>query len=87
MLGEPLSEAGAVPVPDAFARLQPLPYGDAKEVVLKEFSNAYLRAAITQAQGNISQAARACGLERQAVQRLLRRYRIDISDLRDGGSR
>ncbi|MEE4314535.1 MAG: sigma-54 dependent transcriptional regulator [Desulfofustis sp.] len=86
MLGQPLSEPHVGSVPDAFDRLQSLTYGDAKEVVLKEFSRSYLREAIAQAQGNISQAAKACGMERQAVQRLLRRYQIDISDLRDGGA-
>ncbi len=87
MRGQSLAEPEPGVGPAGFSRLQSLAYGEAKELVLKDFSTIYLRAAIAGAQGNISQAARSCGMERQAVQRLLRRYHIDITDLRSGGWR
>jgi DNA-binding NtrC family response regulator len=57
-------------------------YAGAKEIVLKEFTEYYLRSAIRRSQGNISNAAKTCGMERQALQRLLRRYRITAEEFR-----
>ncbi|MDR3630338.1 MAG: sigma-54 dependent transcriptional regulator [Desulfocapsaceae bacterium] len=68
-----------------FDQLQHLDYAGAKEAVLKEFSESYLRSALALAQGNISMAAKACGMERQALQRLLRRYRISAPPSRSPG--
>ncbi|MBE0584505.1 MAG: sigma-54-dependent Fis family transcriptional regulator [Desulfofustis sp.] len=85
MLGQPLPDPTAGALSDDFSRLQSLAYGEAKETLLKNFSKSYLRAAIARAQGNITLAARSCGMERQALQRLLRRYQIDSTDLRRTG--
>ena len=65
-----------------FDQVQHLDYAGAKEAVLKEFTASYLRAALGRTKGNISLAAKNCGMERQALQRLLRRYQIAISDFR-----
>ncbi len=65
-----------------FEQLQHLDYAGAKEVVLKEFTGAYLRTAVGRSHGNISLAAKNCGMERQALQRLLRRYEISVEDFR-----
>ena len=62
--------------------LQHLDYAGAKEVVLKEFTESYLKSAIGRSKGNISLAAKGCGMERQALQRLLRRYRISTEEFR-----
>jgi DNA-binding NtrC family response regulator len=62
--------------------LRGLDYAGAKEVVLRQFTETYLGAAIADSQGNISRAAKICGMERQALQRLLRRYGIDASAFR-----
>lgn len=70
---------------DPFAQLQHLDYAGAKEVVLKEFTESYLLTAIHHTHGNISLAAKNCGMERQALQRLLRRYEISVEDLRRRG--
>ena len=67
---------------NSFEQLQHLDYAGAKEVVLKEFTESYLRSAICRSQGNISVAAKSCGMERQALQRLLRRYRISVEEFR-----
>ncbi len=67
---------------DSYDKLQQLDYAGAKEIVLKEFSESYLRSAICLSQGNISAAAKNCGMERQALQRLLRRYKIATAEFR-----
>jgi len=65
-----------------FEQLQQLDYAGAKEVVLQEFTSSYLRTAVSRTGGNISLAAKNCGMERQALQRLLRRYKIAVEDFR-----
>jgi DNA-binding NtrC family response regulator len=67
-----------------FVQLRHLDYAKAKEVVLRDFTASYLRSAIERSQGNISMAAKDCGMERQALQRLLRRYQVSIDDFRRG---
>ena len=61
---------------DLFHQLQHLQYAEAKELVLKEFSRSFLGEELRRSGGNITLAARNCGMERQALQRLLRRYQI-----------
>jgi DNA-binding NtrC family response regulator len=65
-----------------FEQLLHLDYAGAKEAVLQEFTATYLRAALTRTKGNISLAAKGCGMERQALQRLLRRYHISLDGFR-----
>ena len=59
-----------------------LPYKQAKEEVLRCFTTAYLEGALRQSGGNVTAAARASGMERQAFQRLMRRYNLKSSDYR-----
>lgn len=59
--------------PEAFDDLD---YREAKERVLKRFNEGYIGKVLARTQGNVSQAARLCGLERQALQQLMRRYKI-----------
>jgi len=61
---------------------QDLPYKEAKEQTLKEFNHTYLSSLLTSNHGNVSRAARHCGLERQALQQIMRRYRIKADDFR-----
>lgn len=53
-----------------------MPYKQAKEAVLKEFNDRYIGNLLAMHDGNITQAARQCGMERQALQQIMRRYRI-----------
>ncbi len=53
-----------------------LPYRAAKEKNLKEFNNHFIGHLLEANNGNVSQAARQCGLERQALQQIMRRYEI-----------
>jgi DNA-binding NtrC family response regulator len=59
-----------------------LPYKAAKEQTLKEFNHTYLSSLLSAHGGNVSRAARHCGMERQALQQILRRYRIKAEDFR-----
>lgn len=59
-----------------------LPYKKAKEEILKRFNGNYISALLKRTQGNVSQAARLCGLERQALQQIMKRYRVDAEPFR-----
>jgi transcriptional regulator of acetoin/glycerol metabolism len=41
---------------------------------------------LTLSQGNVTQAAKACGLERQALQQIMRRYGITADPYRQSSS-
>ncbi len=53
-----------------------LDYRDAKEKVLRHFNQTYLENQLSLTSGNITQAARRCGLERQALQQIMKRYGV-----------
>ncbi len=59
-----------------------LPYRQAKEEVIGPFTSAYLRHCLTGSKGNVTAAAKASDMERQAFQRLMRRYDIDADAFR-----
>ncbi len=59
-----------------------LPYKQAKEEVMSRFSVAYLTKVLQESKGNVTLAAKKCGLERQSLQRLLRRYKVDPAGFR-----
>ena len=58
------------------------PYKQAKEDNLHAFNAAYIGHMLTLSKGNVTQAARACGLERQALQQIMRRYDITADPYR-----
>jgi len=51
-------------------------YKQAKEKTIQRFTTAYLTQALQRNNGNVSSAARKSGIDRQAFQRLMRRYGI-----------
>ncbi len=59
-----------------------LPYREAKEEVLGRFNLAYLSGVLDEFRGNVTRAARRCGLQRQSFQQLLRRYGIRAEEFR-----
>jgi DNA-binding NtrC family response regulator len=61
---------------------QDLPYKRAKEQVLVNFNASYIHNLLTKSRGNVTQAARLCGLERQALQQVMRRYGIKAEPFR-----
>ena len=57
-------------------------YKEAKEEVLHQFHVEYLGELLRRNNGNVTHSARECGLERQALQQILRRYGIKSQDFR-----
>ena len=55
-------------------------YGDAKAAAVEAFQREFVERALTGSQGNVSQAATACGLTRAAFQKILKQLGIDRSD-------
>jgi transcriptional regulator with GAF, ATPase, and Fis domain len=70
--------------PAVASHLYHLRYRDAKEQILAQFNEEFLNNALAQDRGNVTRAARRLGLERQALQQLLRRYDIDTGRHRSG---
>ena len=64
------------------AAFQDLPYKAAKELTLKDFNYNYINFLLQANSGNITRAARQCGLERQALQQIMRRYGIKADGFR-----
>ena len=58
------------------AHILNLPYKAAKEEILNQFNASYIGELLSQSHGNVTQAAKNCGLERQALQQIMRRYGI-----------
>ncbi len=76
-------DARDLPVEGPEARdLPDIPYREAKERQLVAFNTRYIGSLLSRTGGNVSQAARLCGLERQALQQIMRRYGIDADDYR-----
>lgn len=59
-----------------------LVYKDAKENFLKRFNHEYIGSKLLESHGNITQAAKESGLERQALQQIMRRFDIDPEKFR-----
>ncbi|BCL62501.1 Fis family transcriptional regulator [Desulfomarina profundi] len=57
-------------------------YKEAKEKTIRRFTTAYLTQALKNTEGNVSAAARQSGIDRQAFQRLMRKYKIVSEDFR-----
>ncbi len=53
-----------------------LPYKEAKEALLHQFNHNYIGSLLSLTSGNVTQAARQCGLERQALQQIMKRFAI-----------
>lgn len=62
--------------------LKDLPYKEAKTKVLERFHQEYLSDLLVRNHSNVTKAAKACGLERQALQQVMRRYGIKPGQFR-----
>ena len=60
-----------------------LPYKAAKEQTLKSFNTDYINNLLAASKGNVTRAAKLCGLERQALQQIMRRYGIKAEPFRN----
>ncbi len=65
-----------------FTDIFAFPYTEAKAEVVKKFTVEYLCNLLHDHQGNVTNAAAACGMERQGLQRLMRRYKVLSADFR-----
>ncbi len=65
-----------------FESLYTSDYNDAKAEIVSRFSINYLNNLLTRHEGNVTNAATGCGLERQALQRIMRRYGIVSTDFK-----
>jgi DNA-binding NtrC family response regulator len=74
--------AEPAPLQPAAADLSRLDYKQAKQHLLQQFNSSYIGRLLSECQGNVTQAARMCGLERQALQQIIRRYGIRANDYR-----
>jgi len=70
--GQPIPQGG----------LDGLPYKQAKEKTLEQFNHTFIGELLTIHQGNVTQAARQCGMERQALQQIMKRYGIKADKYR-----
>ncbi len=61
---------------------QELPYKTAKEQTLLSFNTNYINTILGASRGNVTRAAKLCGLERQALQQIMRRYGIKADPFR-----
>ncbi|MFZ2446950.1 MAG: sigma-54 dependent transcriptional regulator [Syntrophobacteraceae bacterium] len=59
-----------------------LGYKEAKEEILRRFHADFIGKILARTEGNVTRAARECGLERQALQQLMRRYGLRSEDYR-----
>ncbi len=59
-----------------------LPYREAKEAMLQRFNAEYIGHLLSETDGNVTRAAAKCGLERQSLQQVMRRYGITAEDYR-----
>ena len=75
MLDNAASPETSMPA-DFFEQFRNVSYSKAKEMMMQEFTRLFLGEHLHLCGGNITAAARRCGMERQALQRLLRRYRV-----------
>ncbi len=57
-------------------------YSKAKELHTKKFAQSYFRVLLSITGGNISQAAKLANIERQSLQKLLKKFSIDPSEFR-----
>jgi DNA-binding NtrC family response regulator len=80
----PVSETGPEACPDTCldAGIMDLPYREAKETMLTRFNHEYVGALLSMTHGNITRAARHCGLDRQALQQVMKRFSINPDDFR-----
>ena len=61
---------------------QGMPYKEAKEQALNQFNSRFIGDLLSMNKGNVTQSAKLCGLERQALQQIMRRYGMKAAPFR-----
>ncbi len=71
------------PIMPAESSLSEASYREAKEQLLQDFNQSFIGDLLSEHKGNVTQAARQCGLERQALQQIMKRYGIKADIYRE----
>ncbi|OAG27722.1 sigma-54-dependent transcriptional regulator [Thermodesulfatator autotrophicus] len=77
-----LTEKKVEILPHCFDMLFDKPYVEAKKELVEKFSRNYIERLLSKTKGNVTQASRLAGMERQAFQRLMRQFQIKSEDFR-----
>lgn len=72
-------KAASIPIREPDAELTALSFKEAKERAVLAFEHRYVSALLTQTSGNLSEAARAAGLDRSNFRRIVKRCNADIT--------
>ena len=80
-LGHLKSESPPMPSETGMINLT-LPYQELKEQAIEAFTLEYLNRLLKKTGGNVSAAAQISGMKRQSLQKIIRRYGIDVKRLR-----
>ncbi len=75
------ADAGPTTGPAAVMDLEK-PYQDLKEKAIEAFTKEYLHRLLGKTGGNVSAAAQLSGMKRQSLQKIIKRYGIDVQLLR-----
>jgi DNA-binding NtrC family response regulator len=71
---------------DFHSDMEELTYKEAKEDTLTRFNHNYIGAMLSMTGGNVTQAAKRCAMDRQALQQIMKRYAIDPEKFRSKSS-
>lgn len=85
-LGDFVEDRGKANVTTCDPAVPCLPFRVARDEVLETFTRRYLIEALTRNRGNVSAAARDSGLERQHLQKLMRKWGLHADRFRTGGT-
>ncbi|RUM58815.1 MAG: sigma-54-dependent Fis family transcriptional regulator [Persephonella sp.] len=61
----------------------PLDYSEVKKTFTERFMRSYLKTLLSMTNGNITQSAKLANIERQSLQKLLKKYNINAEDFRN----
>ena len=75
------ADPGSAPCQPALMDLNK-PYQDLKEQAIEAFTLEYLNRLLGETGGNVSAAAQLSGMKRQSLQKIIKRYGIDVQQLR-----
>ena len=64
-----------------------LPYREAKVKIMEQFNTAYIAKLLTKTGGNVTRAARLCGLERQSLQQVMKKYGVRSDGFRESAKK
>jgi DNA-binding NtrC family response regulator len=57
-------------------------FSSAKKIIIEAFEKKFLLERLKETRGNVSEAARIAGIERQSFQRLMKKYNLSSEDFK-----